>query len=299
MKKTSTVITDFDKNFIFISSILITILLLFLYKSQCSYYINEYLLNKLGLEFCESMETFGRLLYILIFIFIFINAILTNKVNDIDYRGIIVLSIFFGIWIYSWTSPFSEGKSLSNIYKRNNTKWYYSNFNPIEKSIRSNVGIMTPSSLYDDLSQTQNYIFFKSDSIFLERTIGLNQIEFKIQIKDKFILENNKIQFNLKSKNIYYKIKDFNEYYLLSNSTDIYNFSFLNQFPSITKEDKEKIKNEINNYYFFKETGKVSFYISDINNRGESGYMFDCYYYDREKRLFYSKFSQEGYFNQR
>ena len=298
MKKLSSLITDFDKKYLLFSVIFITILILFLYKSQCSYYINEYILNKLGLEFCESWETFGRLLYTLIFIFIFINAILTNKLNEINYKGIILFTIFFLGWIFTWTSPFSEGKSLSNIYKRNNIKWYYYDFTPIENSIRSNIGTMVPASLDEEISQTQNYLFFSKDSVFLEKKIGLNEIEFKIQIKDKFILENNKIQFELKSKNIYYKIKDFNEYYLLSKNIDINNFSFLNEFPSLTKEDKEKIKNEINNYYFFQKTGKVSFYISDVNNRGESGYLFDCYYYDQDKRLFYTKFMEDGYFNQ-
>jgi len=295
MKKISILFKVFDKKYVIIPCGLITLFFLFIYKNQCSYYLNEYMLNSLRLQpFDGAGIFFLSFPFILFLTYIFSFAKFKDGINNKIIVIPIFLIIFLG-WIYAWTSPFSESKNISNILKRN-VNWYYNDFTVIEKSNRSNVGTMIPPLLREDLSKTQNYIFFSKDSIFLEHTIGLKEIEFKYQIADKYKLYNNKIQFALDSVKVFFKIKDSNDYFFISNVKNITDFSYINQFPSITKENKEKIKNEIKNNYLFKKNGKVSFYISDVNNRG-GGFNFDCFIYDKNKELFYTKFCVEGYFN--
>lgn len=110
-------------------------------------------------------------------------------------------------------------------------------------------------------------------------------------------MEGNKIQVSSISIKVNCRFVGIKELIDISNIDDCKEFSYLSQFPNISNENKDKIKEVIQNNFLFQNLGKMNFYIADVNNRG-GDYSFNCFYFNPSKELYYTKFSEEGFFNQ-
>ncbi len=260
-----------------------------IYKSELSYFINKQILNKFSLEPIDQIGTALRLFYLLATTI----AIFLIWKNSPKPSILIIYAIMLVCWLYSWKSPFSEGKDISIIYKKD-TKWYYNDFRPIGECVRSNVGWMFPIGQRD----MQNFLLFENDSLHVIQNIKFNLMEFTFDMSNKIYTEGKYIQFATSSIKATVKFRGLDDEILLANINNINDFSYLNQFPSLTQEEKRKIETTIGNNFLLQYRGDISIFIADVNNRGGDGYSFDCFLYDHQRHLYYSKFSEEGYFNQ-
>jgi hypothetical protein len=260
-----------------------------IYKSELSYFINKQILNKFSLEPIDQIGTSLRLFYLLATtIAIFLIWKTSPKLSIL-----IIYAVMLVCWLYTWTSPFSEGKDISIIYQKN-TKWYYNDFKPIGDCVRSNVGWMFPIGQRD----LQNFILFENDSLHVIQNIKFNLIEFTFDMSSKIYSEGKNIQFQTSPIRATVKFSGLDDEIFLTNINNINDFSYLDQFPSLSQADKTKIETTIGNNFLFQYRGDIAIFIADVNNRGGDGYSFDCLLYDHQRRLFYAKFSEDGYFNQ-
>lgn len=94
---------------------LIIIIFTFTYKNQICYLINDQILNHLNLEFIDDIGILFRIIY-----FSAITAIALYLYNfSRDWKILLIYSIAIIGWVFTWKSPFSEGKELSIILKKN------------------------------------------------------------------------------------------------------------------------------------------------------------------------------------
>lgn len=264
------------------------IIFTFLYKNKICHFINDQLLSPLNLEFIDDFGIMARIIY---FSIIMTAGLYLYNLSK-DWKVLIIGSIAIIGWIISWKSPFSEGKEMTSIFKKNKN-WYYNDFAPIGECIRSNVGCLIPESHREN----QNYISFSQDSIFITQKIKTEGIEFFYQIAEKFSLKGNKIIVPSHSIRVSCRFIGIGEYIALTNIDDLMDFSYLRQFPTVSNESEKIIKKVVCDNFLFQNLGNMNFYISDVNNRG-GDYNFDCFYFSTNKELYYTKFSEDGYFNQ-
>lgn len=269
----------------------ILIILSFINKYEICYFVNDLILNPLNLEFIDGNGILARISF---FAVITATSILffTNSLTR-DWKFILVYSISMLGWLISWKSPFSEGKKLSIVLNKNQN-WYYNDFAPISVSSLSNVGYLIPESHREN----QNFISFSRDSIFITQKINAGVTDLFYQIAEKYSLEGNKIQVLPSSIKLTCSFKGLNDIKYMKNINNSKDFSYLSQLPNISNENKEKIKDQINSNFLFLNLGKMNFYIADVNNRG-GDYNFDCFYFNSNKELYYTKFSEAGYFHQK
>jgi len=144
-----------------------------------------------------------------------------------------------------------------------------------------------------------NYLELSSDTLRIIMDIRENDYYFQYRIETTYHFNNRQLKFNPKliQVNISRKFasSDFPTEIYSRKLKESITHKYLDEIKDLDLSVKQKIRTVVAENIFFNELGERTVFIADLNRSWDS---FDGLVYDKDKRLFYTKFNDKGYFDQ-